>query len=232
VSAGVPDHPRRARCSAEQRSRLNTCSMAIGRRPEVGADSLNWARAAPFLRDLAAMIFSMSRRLIVAKRLPDRFIMPQTLHSDESPHGGTMSKAHTEAANTIIERALEEGARHENQAVRWSRSMTPATVKPRSAKDAASMFRFDVALGKAWALGPRMASRARALLKRAKDNPNFFGPPATAKRKISCRDGRRLIRNEKRRDPRRAGASGGTGEKTRKPGVRGSRRRADRDAAG
>ncbi len=40
-------------------------------------------------------------------------------------------------------------------------------------EDGASMFRFDVATGKAWA-AVAMGASSRALAGRAKDNPNFF----------------------------------------------------------
>jgi uncharacterized protein GlcG (DUF336 family) len=74
------------------------------------------------------------------------------------------------------------------------------------------MFRFDVALGKAWA-SVAMGVSSRALLKRAKDNPNFFITlAATAKGKFLPQTGGVLIKNEKGEILGAAGASGGTGE--------------------
>jgi len=79
-------------------------------------------------------------------------------------------------------------------------------------EDGASMFRFDVALGKAWA-SVAMGVSSRALLKRAKDNPNFFVTlAATAKGKFLPQTGGVLIKNEKGEILGAAGASGGTGE--------------------
>ena len=74
------------------------------------------------------------------------------------------------------------------------------------------MFRFDVALGKAWA-SVAMGASSRALLKRAKDNPNFFITlAATAKGKFLPQTGGVLIKDEKGEILGAAGASGGTGE--------------------
>ena len=85
-------------------------------------------------------------------------------------------------------------------------------LKAFAREDGASMFRFDVALGKAWA-SVAMGVSSRALLKRAKDNPNFFVTlAATAKGKFLPQTGGVLIKNEKGEILGAAGASGGTGE--------------------
>jgi len=85
-------------------------------------------------------------------------------------------------------------------------------VRSAQREDGASMFRFDVALGKAWA-SVAMGVSSRALLKRAKDNPNFFITlAATAKGKFLPQTGGVLIKNEKGEILGAAGASGGTGE--------------------
>src|SRR3954454_4533763 len=62
-------------------------------------------------------------------------------------------------------------------------------------QDGASMFRFDVAQGKAWG-AVAMGASSRALSKRAKDNPNFFITlAATAQGKFLPQTGGVLIRD-------------------------------------
>jgi uncharacterized protein GlcG (DUF336 family) len=79
-------------------------------------------------------------------------------------------------------------------------------------QDGASMFRFDVARGKAWA-AVAMGASSRALAARAKDNPNFFGAlAATAEGKFLPQPGAVLIRNADGEVLGAAGASGGTGD--------------------
>lgn len=79
-------------------------------------------------------------------------------------------------------------------------------------EDGASMFRFDVARGKAWgAVG--MGSSSRALAERAKDNPNFFvALAATAEGKFLPQPGAVLIKDADGLILGAAGASGGTGD--------------------
>jgi uncharacterized protein GlcG (DUF336 family) len=85
-------------------------------------------------------------------------------------------------------------------------------VKAAQREDGASMFRFDVAQGKAWA-AVAMGASSRALAKRAKDNPNFFITlAATAGGKFLPQTGGVLIRDEAGQIIGAAGASGGTGE--------------------
>lgn len=79
-------------------------------------------------------------------------------------------------------------------------------------EDGASMFRFDVALGKAWgAIG--MGVSSRQLAERAKDNPNFFlALAATAQGKFLPQPGAVLIKNQDGHILGAVGASGGTGD--------------------
>lgn len=79
-------------------------------------------------------------------------------------------------------------------------------------EDGASMFRFDIANGKAWgAVG--MGSSSRALAQRAKDNPNFFvSLAATAQGKFLPQPGAVLIKDEVGQILGAVGASGGTGD--------------------
>jgi len=85
-------------------------------------------------------------------------------------------------------------------------------VKAAGRDDGASMFRFDVALGKAWgAVG--MGAPSRVLAERAKDNPNFFvALAATGQGKFLPQPGAVLIRDAAGSVLGAAGASGGTGD--------------------
>ena len=79
-------------------------------------------------------------------------------------------------------------------------------------QDRASMFRFDVALGKAWA-AVAMGASSRALAGRAKGNPNFFvALAATAQGKFLPQPGAALIKDDAGNILGAAGASGGTGD--------------------
>ena len=79
-------------------------------------------------------------------------------------------------------------------------------------EDGASMFRFDIAQGKAWgAVG--MGVSSRTLFERAKDNPNFFvSLSSTAQGKFLPQTGAVLIKNAQGQVIGAAGASGGTGD--------------------
>ena len=79
-------------------------------------------------------------------------------------------------------------------------------------EDGASMFRFDIARGKAWgAVG--FGASSRALAERARDNPNFFVTlAATAQGKFLPQTGAVLIQDDQGRVLGAAGASGGTGD--------------------
>jgi uncharacterized protein GlcG (DUF336 family) len=79
-------------------------------------------------------------------------------------------------------------------------------------EDGASMFRFDIARGKAWgAVG--MGISSRALAERAKDNPNFFITlSATAEGKFLPQPGAVLIKDANGNVLGALGASGGTGD--------------------
>ena len=78
-------------------------------------------------------------------------------------------------------------------------------------EDGASMFRFDVARGKAWA-AVALGASSRVLGERARENPTFYGAlPATAEGKFLAQTGAVVIRALG--DLIGAvGASGGTGD--------------------
>ena len=79
-------------------------------------------------------------------------------------------------------------------------------------EDGASLFRIDVATGKAWA-AVGMGVATRVLAQRAKDNPNFFVTlAATAHGKFLPQTGAVLIKDAAGNILGAAGASGGTGD--------------------
>jgi len=123
-----------------------------------------------------------------------------------------MSRLTLKQANTIIEKALEKAREIKIKPLSVVVLDDAGNVRSAQREDGASMFRFDVALGKAWA-SVAMGVSSRALLKRAKDNPNFFITlAATAKGKFLPQTGGVLIKNDKGEILGAAGASGGTGE--------------------
>lgn len=79
-------------------------------------------------------------------------------------------------------------------------------------QDGASMFRIDVASGKAWAaIG--MGAASRVLGQRAKENPNFFvALAATAQGKFLPQTGAVLVKDAGGAVIGAVGASGGTGD--------------------
>jgi len=85
-------------------------------------------------------------------------------------------------------------------------------LKSAQRQDGASMFRIDVATGKAWAAVAFGAS-SRELAGRAQDNPNFFTTlAATAHGRFLPHTGAVLIKDGEGRVLGAAGASGGTGD--------------------
>ncbi|MDW5441130.1 GlcG/HbpS family heme-binding protein [Polaromonas sp. SM01] len=85
-------------------------------------------------------------------------------------------------------------------------------LKAAQREDGASMFRVDIATGKAWAaIG--MGAASRTLAKRAKDNPTFFvSLAATAQGRFLAQTGAVLIKNAQGAVLGAVGASGGTGD--------------------
>jgi uncharacterized protein GlcG (DUF336 family) len=85
-------------------------------------------------------------------------------------------------------------------------------LKAFAREDGASMFRFEIAQGKAWgAVG--MGASSRVLGQRAKDNPNFFVTlAATAGGKFLPQTGAVLIKDASGKVIGAVGASGGTGD--------------------
>ena len=115
-------------------------------------------------------------------------------------------------ANAIIDRALARAREMKIKPLAVVVLDASGNVKAAQREDGASMFRFDVAQGKAWA-SVAMGASSRALAKRAKDNPNFFVTlAATAQGKFLPQTGGVLIRSASGEILGAAGASGGTGE--------------------
>jgi uncharacterized protein GlcG (DUF336 family) len=85
-------------------------------------------------------------------------------------------------------------------------------LKAFAREDGASMFRFEIALGKAWgAVGMGVSSRALAV--RAKEVPNFFvALAATAQGKFLPQPGAVVIKDAAGKVIGAVGASGGTGD--------------------
>ncbi len=123
-----------------------------------------------------------------------------------------MSTLSLAQANRIIEVALAKA--HEMKVKPLSVAVLDASGHVRSLQrqDGASMFRNDVAIGKAWAaVGMGVASRA--LLQRAKENPHFFGAlSATAQGKFLPQTGAVVIKDKDGTVLGAVGASGGTGD--------------------
>jgi uncharacterized protein GlcG (DUF336 family) len=85
-------------------------------------------------------------------------------------------------------------------------------LKAFAREDGASMFRFEIARGKAFA-AVAMGASSGALAQRAKDNPTFFTSLAAAgDGRFIAQTGAVLIRDQDGKILGAAGASGGTGE--------------------
>lgn len=123
-----------------------------------------------------------------------------------------MARLTLKQANTIIGGALARAREIKIKPLAVVVLDESGHIKAVQREDGASMFRVDVALGKAWA-SVAMGSSSRALAKRAKDNPNFFVTlAATAQGKFLPQTGGVLIRDAQGEIIGAAGASGGTGE--------------------
>ena len=115
-------------------------------------------------------------------------------------------------ANTIIAKALEKGREMKVKPLGVVVLDASGHIVSAQRDDNASMFRLDVAKGKAWA-SVAMGASSRALAKRAKDNPNFFVTlAATAEGKFLPQTGGVLIKSADGAIIGAAGASGGTGD--------------------
>ena len=115
-------------------------------------------------------------------------------------------------ANTIIAKGFEKAREMKVKPLGIVVLDASGHIVSAQREDGASMFRLDVAKGKAWA-AVAMGASSRALLKRAKDNPNFFvALSATAEGKFLPQTGAALIKDASGNIIGSAGASGGTGD--------------------
>ena len=115
-------------------------------------------------------------------------------------------------ANTIINAALEASLSAGYKPMAVVVLDDGGNLKCVQREDGASMFRIDVATGKAWgAVG--MGASSRVLGQRAKENPNFFlSLGATADGRFLPQTGAVLIKDAQGRTLGAVGASGGTGD--------------------
>lgn len=123
-----------------------------------------------------------------------------------------MSELTLAQANTILNKAMEKAREMKINPLCVVVLDESGHVKASQREDGASMFRFDVAQGKAWG-AVAMGASSRALGNRAKTNPNFFlSLAATAGGKFLPQTGGVLIKNASGKIIGAAGASGGTGD--------------------
>ena len=123
-----------------------------------------------------------------------------------------MSRLTLKQANTIIEKAFAKAREMKIKPLGVMVLDESGNIVSAQREDGASMFRLDVARGKAWA-AVAMGASSRALGKRAKDNPNFFvALAATAGGKFLPQTGAALIKDKDGVIIGSAGASGGTGD--------------------
>ena len=115
-------------------------------------------------------------------------------------------------ANKIIEVALAKARDMKIKPLAVAVLDQSGHVKAMQREDGASMFRCDVAIGKAYAsVGMGVASRT--LLQRAQENPQFFGAlAATAQGQCLPQTGAVVIKDKDGAVLGAVGASGGTGD--------------------
>jgi uncharacterized protein GlcG (DUF336 family) len=117
-----------------------------------------------------------------------------------------MSRLTLKQANTIIERGFARAREMKIKPLAIVVLDDSGNIVSAQREDGASMFRIDIARGKAW-------GSSRALARRAKENPNFLITlAATAQGKFLPQTGAALIKNAQGEILGAAGASGGTGE--------------------
>jgi uncharacterized protein GlcG (DUF336 family) len=123
-----------------------------------------------------------------------------------------MSKLTLKQANTIIEKGLAKAREMKIKPLGIVVLDDSGNIVSAQREDGASMFRLDVAKGKAWA-AVAMGASSKALANRAKNNPNFFVTlAATAEGRFLPQTGAALIKDKDGAIIGAAGASGGTGE--------------------
>lgn len=115
-------------------------------------------------------------------------------------------------ANSVIEAALAASATAQFRPMAVVVLDDSGHVTAAQRQDGASMFRVDVATGKAWA-AVAMGASSRVLAERASTNPNFFVSLAsTAHGRFLPQTGAVLIKDGSGQVIGAVGASGGTGD--------------------
>jgi len=115
-------------------------------------------------------------------------------------------------ANQIIAGALQRATDGSRQPMAVVVLDAGGHVKSAQRQDGASMFRIDIATGKAWA-SIAMGAASRVLTQRARDLPAFFGALATTGNgKFIPQTGAVLVKDAEGRIVGAAGASGGSGD--------------------
>ena len=123
-----------------------------------------------------------------------------------------MSRLTLKQANTIIEKAFAKAREMKIKPLGVIVLDDSGNIVSAQREDGASMFRLDVAKGKAWA-AVAMGASSKALGNRAKGNPNFFvALAATAEGRFLPQTGAALIKDKDGTIIGAAGGSGGTGE--------------------
>ena len=115
-------------------------------------------------------------------------------------------------ANTIIAAALAAARQKGHRAMAVVVLDDAGHLRAAQREDGASMFRIEIATGKAWAAAA-MGASSRTLGERARENPTFYGAlPATAQGRFLAQTGAVVIKNGDGAILGAVGASGGTGD--------------------
>ena len=122
-----------------------------------------------------------------------------------------MSRLTLKQANTIINEAFAKARELKVPPLCIVVVDDTGNVVASQSQDKATMFRYDISLGKAWA-AVAMGASSRSLARRSKDNPTFFnGLVAASGGKFVPQPGGVLIKDRKGDILGAAGASGGAG---------------------
>ena len=123
-----------------------------------------------------------------------------------------MSELTLAQANAILTAAVQAARQANYKPMATVVLDASGNLKAAQREDGASMFRIDIATGKAWgAVG--MGASSRVLAERAQGNPNFFITlAATAQGKFLPQTGAVVIKDASGHIIGAAGASGGTGD--------------------
>ena len=123
-----------------------------------------------------------------------------------------MSSLSLPLANRIIDAALVRARELGHKPMAVVVLDASGHLKAAQREDGASMFRVDIATGKAWA-AVGMGAASRVLGERARDNPNFFvSLAATAQGRFLPQTGAVLIKDGDGHVIGGVGASGGSGD--------------------